>query len=1285
MKKKHSEADPILDFKALDSQNKYLNAKVNALQDLNEHFRGENKKVKQHYKELYDSIKLTRAKTIKKTTSLLSEIETLKAQIKGKTKCVTMPDPMKPKVLAPGVKDATTTSRSKPRSNTKKDRTLPAKSDMKKVEYHSRNNKSSVKQKNRVDSSISYKRTIQNDHFGAIMGYGDYVIGDSVISKVYYVEGLGHNLFSVSQFCDSDLEVAFRKHSCYVRDVNGVDLIKGNHGTNLYTIFVEDMMKSSPICLLSKASKNKSWLWHHRLNHLNFGTINDLARKDLVRGLLRLKFEKDHLCSACQLGKSKKYSHKPKSKNTNMEVLHTLHMDLCGPMRNGIVERQNRTLVEAARTMLIFSKALRFLWAEVVATACYTQNRSLIHTRHNKTPYELMHDKKPDLTFFCVFGALCYPANDSEDIGKLRPIADIGIFVGYAPNRKYQDAPSTTHSPSSSEVQRPISHQGVAVDRTIEDIPFDQADNNPFENVFAPELSSAESSSGDVSAAESDQVIQPHDHLRKWSKDHPMENIIGNPSRPVSTRKQLATDALWCFYNFVLSKFEPKNFKSVVTEDYWFEAMQEEIHEFGRLQSKAQLVAKGYRQKEGIDFEESFAPIARIKAIRIFIANATSKNMTIYQMDVKTVFLNGELQEEVYVSQLEGFVDPDHPTHVYHLNKALYDFKQEPRAWYNTLSMFLLENKFSKGYRYGTTAYVDADRAGCQDTRRKAEYIAMSGCCAQILWMRSQLNDYGFAFNKIPLYCDNRSAIALCCNNVQHSRSEHIDIRHHFLREQVENGVVDLYFVKTDYFRLQPAFQIEESMSSKRQLFLETVNMANENVPAPSPITSDDQILPFDRFTLDANLLREALEITPIDQAHQFESPPSGNAIMDFVNELGYPEELHFVSRMAVNNLYQPWRAILSMINQCLKGKTSGYDRPRYPVLQMLWGIITRTNVDYAELIWEEFVQAIQTFFADKANLGMSTKKDKKIKPHVIPYCQFTKLIICHLGRKQNIHQRFGSPFNMTEDDHHLGNLKFVPKGEEYEHDHKIEAVEGGKKKSASKVNQSKKPTTAKQPKPVSSKQSKPAPAKQPKPIKEKSTKPTPLQKAGKGEEVDYDLQRGIQMSLESFQPPVGGVANREPASGITQKLPIVEGKGKGIATDEQVAQSLLELQTPKKTSTTDQYIFQRRIPVTEEASTGPSAQPEDDTSANIVRDTPSPTDAETGADTDKINSEGDTEILNIGEEQGEDVANKVNLEEKTTEIDEGQAGSDPGKTPESRPPPERVLMEEDQAELDPR
>nr|GEW64433.1 hypothetical protein [Tanacetum cinerariifolium] len=713
-------------------------------------------------------------------------------------------------------------SGSQPKSNTKTNRISPAKGvNNLPVEDQPRTNKSHLRTSNRVNSSSHLKRTLDSGMTTLVLSWVMEII----------------------------------KHYCYVRDTDGVELLKGSRKSNLYTILVKDMMKSSPICLLSKASKNKSWLWHRRLNHLNFGTINDLARKDLVRGLPRLKFEKDHLCSACQLGKSKKHTHKTKTKNTNLEVLNTLHMDLC----------------------------------EAVATACYTQNRSLIHTRRHKTPYELVHNKKPDLTFFRVFGALCYLTNDSKDLGKLQPTADIGIFVGYAPSRKGyriynkrtrrimetihvqydelteqmapvhleleilfqpmfdeylepprverpahlaqavqapvnsagtpssttidQDAPSPSISPSFLASQSHSLHQGIAAEPNyMEDHTVAPVDNNPFVNVFAPEPHSEASSSMDISSTESTYVSQTIHHLNKRSKDHPLDNVIGNPSRP-----------------------------------------------------------------EGIDFEESFASVARIEAICIFIANAASKNMTIYQMDVKTTFLNGELKEEVYVSQPEGFVDPDHPTHVYRLKKALYELKQAPRGWYDTLSRFLLDNKFSKGavdptlftrktckhillvqiyvddIIFASTDpqacdifsnemsskfqmsmmgqilfFLDADHAGCQDTRRstsgsaqflgnklvswsskkqksttisttKAEYIAMSGYYTQILWMRSQLTDYGFDFNKIPLYCDNRRAIALCCNNVQHSRSKHIDIRHHFIREQVERGVVELYFVRTDY------------------------------------------------------------------------------------------------------------------------------------------------------------------------------------------------------------------------------------------------------------------------------------------------------------------------------------------------------------------------------------------------------------------------------------------------------------------------------------------------------
>nr|GEV50200.1 hypothetical protein [Tanacetum cinerariifolium] len=494
-----------------------------------------------------------------------------------------------------GVDSGPIASGSQPMSHVKPNRIAPAKGCSK----HMTGDRSRL-----MNLVKKFIRTIRfrNDRFGAIMSYEDYVI-----------------------------EVAFRKHSCYVRDTDGVELIKGSRRFNLYTISVKDMMKSSPICLLSKASMNKSWLWHWRLNHLNFGTINDLARKDLVRGLPRLKFEKDHLCSACQLGKSKKHTHKPKTKNTNLEVLNTLHTCLCDPMRvhtinrkkyilvivddysrftwvkflrlkdetpetvprtsqqNGVIERQNRTLVEAARTMLIFSKALitgpapNFLTPGQISSGLVP----------NSVPTTLCTpptNKDLEILFQPMFDEYMDPPRVERPVSPTQAVQALVNSVGTPSSTTIdQDSPSLSISPSSSTLP---SHQGVATEPTfIGNNPIAPVDNNPFINVFALEPSSDASSSED-----------------------------------------------------------------------------------------ARLVAKGYRQEDGIDFEEPFAPVARIEAIRIFIVNAASKNMTIYQMDVKTVFLNGELKEEVYVSQPEGFVDPDHPTHVYRLKKALYGLKQASRA-----------------------------------------------------------------------------------------------------------------------------------------------------------------------------------------------------------------------------------------------------------------------------------------------------------------------------------------------------------------------------------------------------------------------------------------------------------------------------------------------------------------------------------------------------------------------------------------------------------------------------
>ncbi|GKD74928.1 retrovirus-related pol polyprotein from transposon TNT 1-94 [Tanacetum coccineum] len=184
--------------------------------------------------------------------------------------------------------------------------------------------------------------------------------------------------------------------------------------------------------------------------------------------------------------------------------------------------------------------------------------------------------------------------------------------------------------------------------------------------------------------------------------------MIGDPSHSVFTRKKLQIDAIWCYFDAFLTSVEPKNFNQAMMEPSWIDKIQKEIHEFERLEvktdefgrvlkNKARLVAQRFRQEEGIDFEESFTPVLRIETIHIFVANAAHKNMTIYQMDVKTAFLNSELKEEVFVSQPEGFVDQDNPSHVYKLKKAIYGLKQAPRAWYDMLSSFLISQRFSKG------------------------------------------------------------------------------------------------------------------------------------------------------------------------------------------------------------------------------------------------------------------------------------------------------------------------------------------------------------------------------------------------------------------------------------------------------------------------------------------------------------------------------------------------------------------------------------------------------------
>ncbi|GKB97497.1 retrovirus-related pol polyprotein from transposon TNT 1-94 [Tanacetum coccineum] len=542
------------------------------------------------------------------------------------------------------------------------------------------------------------------------MRYGDYQLGNVVISRVYYVEGLGHNLFPVGQFCDDDLEVAFWKNNCFIRNLEGVDLLSGSQDTNLYTIFLDDMLKSSPICLLSKASKTKSWLWHRRLSHLNFGTLNKLAKDGLAQGIPRLKFQKYHLCSACALGKSKKSSHQPKAEDTNQEKLYLLYMDLCGSMHVASINGKSYILV-------IVDDYSRFTWVRFLKTkdeahAAIIKCIKNIQVHLNATVRNVRTDNRTEFVNQTLRECTGLGSNHVSQQPCLPPIRDDWDRLFQPMFDEYFNPPTIV----VSSVQEAAAPRAKVLADSPVSTSIDQ--DAPSTN------STSQGSSSNVR-----QIHTPFEHLGRWTKDHPIANVIGDPSRSVSTRKQLETDAMWCYFDAFLTSVEPKNFKQAMTEPSWIDAMQEEIHEFERLEvwelvscpdkvfliklkwiykvktdesggvlkNKARLVAQGFRQEEGIDFEESFAPVARIEAIRIFVANAAHKNMTIYQMDVKTAFLNGELKEEVYVSQPEGFVDQDNPSHVYKLKKALYGLKQAPRAWYDMLSSFLISQQFSKG------------------------------------------------------------------------------------------------------------------------------------------------------------------------------------------------------------------------------------------------------------------------------------------------------------------------------------------------------------------------------------------------------------------------------------------------------------------------------------------------------------------------------------------------------------------------------------------------------------
>ncbi|GKA20988.1 retrovirus-related pol polyprotein from transposon TNT 1-94 [Tanacetum coccineum] len=802
------------------------------------------------------------------------------------------------------------------------------------------------------------------------------------------------------------------------------------------------------------------------------------------------------------------------------------------------------------------------------------------------------------------------------------------------------------------------------------------------------------------------------------------------------------------------------------------------LDEYGDvLKNKARLVAKGYRQEEGIDFEESFALVTRIEAIRIFIANAASKNMTIFQMDVKTAFLN-----------------------VYRLKKEpLYGFKTSPSAWYDTMSMNSSDNNLSKGA-------VESDTIHSSSENRQTILLAY-----RFLKIPELDEDpLGFQLDQI----DFRNMVGLP-NDLTASRPTSICLYADCSRYQASPTKKQLRLPKSTLKHLKRVDRTQRRRSttgsahflkrlnsqlvSKKQKTLAIINytmhntmpytMADVNVNAPAeqapamapPTRTDEQILPRSRwvpvgksncyldversqsnpiykisvdilkhtnffrafiasstipsiyiqqfwdtvrydkttgsyscqldeqwFDLTKDTLRDALQITPVDNNNAFSSPPTPDVLIKFVNDLGYPKVVRTLSDVVTNDMFQPWRALTTIINLCLTGKTSGFERPRAPVLQILWGVVNRAHIDYAERMWEEFTQSIHTFIEDKKNLAQHTQGKKKATLIVIPSVRFTKLIIHHLQSKHKFHPRPGSPLHLPNEESVLGYLKFSAKGtkrkvfgipilndlitadirgEQYYNAY-LEKVAKHKRYLAGKEvsdPDSPAPKPAKATKPKATKQSKtlaskaapvtkpaaakapkaPSPAKRPKAgkvIKKQKPKSSsqmidefidegvPDKEPMYGDE-EADTQREIEESLkevhDAHQGPLPPVVIREPDSGKFQPLPDVQGKGKEKVSDEQVALDLLTLQTPKKKSLAEQYIFQRRS----SAPTEPSGH---DESSSLY--------AELGLTNNETESDEEVPGIDAGDQDEGQAGPNPGIQ------DEGQAGSNPGDAAVSQP-----------------
>ncbi|GJR90592.1 putative ribonuclease H-like domain-containing protein [Tanacetum coccineum] len=690
-----------------------------------------------------------------------------------------------------------------------------------------------------------------NPKGGKITRKGTIKTGNLDFENVYFVRELKFNLFSVSQMCDKKNNVLFNDTECIVLSPNFklIDesqvLLRVPRKNNMYSVDLKNIVpKGGLTCLFAKATSDESKLWHRRLGHLNFKTMNKLVKGNLVRGLPSKLFENDQTCVACQKGKQHRASCKSKTKNLISLPLHLLHMDLFGPTfvkslkkkmyclvviddysrftwvfflatkdeTSGILKsfitgienlvdhkvkvircdngtefknrEMNQTLIEAARTMLADSKLPTTFWAEAVNTACYVQNRVLVVKPHNKTPYELFHGRTPTLSFMRPFRCLVTILNTIDHLGKFDGKADEGFFVGYSLNSKafrvfnsrtriveenlhIRFSKCTTNVVGSGldwlfgidALTRTMNYEpivagtqfsGFAGTKTSDNDRQARKETKPVKDYILLPKEDNVNSTNNVNAASTNEVnvvggktriellfdlnmpaleddsifdfsrddeddgevadmnnldttiqVSPNPTIR-IHKDYPLDQVIGDLQSATQTRKMSKNLEE---HGFV----KPKKVIHAFKDPSWIEAIQEEFLQF-KIQEAWTLVdlpngkrAIGSKWEEGIDYDEVFAHVARIEVIRLFLAYASFKDFIVYQMDVKSAFLYGKIKEEVYVSQPPGFENPDFPDRVYKVEKALHGLHQAPKAWYETLSTYLLDNVYVDDIIFGST------------------------------------------------------------------------------------------------------------------------------------------------------------------------------------------------------------------------------------------------------------------------------------------------------------------------------------------------------------------------------------------------------------------------------------------------------------------------------------------------------------------------------------------------------------------------------------------------------